>query len=109
MIPLSRRFPPPMRRIQCSIFIAIDSRLSTLPPPGAVRALLAVVMEEARADALAAHLDDAEIAHRIDAHARAVLLEKQIGKGHVIVTSIHEFPSRAFLKDFCRSGIQTLF
>lgn len=40
---------------------------------------------------------------------QAVVIEKCIGKGHVVVTSIHEFPSRAFLINFCRSGIQTLF
>jgi glutamine amidotransferase-like uncharacterized protein len=39
----------------------------------------------------------------------AVVIEKQMGRGHVVVTSIHEFPSRAFLISFCRSGIQTLF
>lgn len=38
-----------------------------------------------------------------------VVIEKCIGKGQVVVTSIHEFPSRAFLINFCRSGIQTLF
>jgi hypothetical protein len=39
----------------------------------------------------------------------AVLIEKKVGKGTIIVTSIHEFPSRAFLKNFCVSGTQTLF
>ena len=39
----------------------------------------------------------------------AVVIERQIGKGYVVVTSIHEFPSRAFLISFCRSGTQTLF
>jgi len=39
----------------------------------------------------------------------AVILEKQVGKGRVVVTSIHEFPSRAFIKNFCHSGTQTLF
>jgi len=39
----------------------------------------------------------------------AVLIEKKVGKGIIIVTSIHEFPSRAFLKNFCASGTQTLF
>lgn len=39
----------------------------------------------------------------------AVILEKQFGKGVVVVTSIHEFPSRAFLVSFCHSGTQTLF
>jgi len=38
-----------------------------------------------------------------------VVIEKCIGKGHVVVTSIHEFPSRAFLISYCHSGIQTLF
>jgi hypothetical protein len=38
-----------------------------------------------------------------------VVIEKRIGAGHVVVTSIHEFPSRAFLISFCRSGTQTLF
>lgn len=40
---------------------------------------------------------------------RAVVIERRIGKGHVVVTSIHEFPSRAFLISFCRLGTQTLF
>lgn len=39
----------------------------------------------------------------------AILIEKQIGKGKIIVTSIHEFPSRLFLKNFCTGGTQTLF
>jgi len=30
-----------------------------------------------------------------------LLLEKQVGKGIVVVTSIHEYPSRQFLKTFC--------
>ena len=40
---------------------------------------------------------------------QTVVIEKQIGQGHVVVTSIHEYPSRAFLLSFCRSGTQTLF
>jgi glutamine amidotransferase-like uncharacterized protein len=39
----------------------------------------------------------------------AVLIEKKYGKGKIIVTSIHEFPSREFLKAFCTEGTQTLF
>jgi glutamine amidotransferase-like uncharacterized protein len=39
----------------------------------------------------------------------AVIIEKRVGKGCVVVTSIHEFPSRSFLISFCSSGIQTLF
>ncbi len=39
----------------------------------------------------------------------AVFVEKTIGRGKIIVTSIHEFPSRTFIKDFCAAGTQTLF
>ncbi len=38
-----------------------------------------------------------------------IFIERKIGKGVIIVTSIHEFPSRAFLKSFCTAGTQTLF
>jgi hypothetical protein len=31
----------------------------------------------------------------------AVLLENKVGKGTIVVTSIHEFPSRTFLQAFC--------
>ena len=40
---------------------------------------------------------------------RAVILEQRIGKGIVVVTSIHEYPSRSFIRAFCQSGTQTLF
>jgi hypothetical protein len=30
-----------------------------------------------------------------------ILLEKEVGKGTIVVTSIHEYPSRQFLKAFC--------
>lgn len=40
---------------------------------------------------------------------KAVLLEKTVGTGRIIVTSIHEFPSRAFLRDFCSSGSPVRF
>jgi glutamine amidotransferase-like uncharacterized protein len=43
------------------------------------------------------------------AEGHAVFIEKKVGKGTIIVTSIHEFPSRAFLKNFCTAGTQTLF
>jgi glutamine amidotransferase-like uncharacterized protein len=39
----------------------------------------------------------------------AVVIEKQVGKGYVVITSIHEFPSKKFLDRFCRLGTQTLF
>jgi glutamine amidotransferase-like uncharacterized protein len=39
----------------------------------------------------------------------AVLIEKRVGRGRVVVTSVHEYPSRRFLKDFCAEGIPTTF
>lgn len=38
-----------------------------------------------------------------------VIVEKHIGKGTIVVTSIHEYPSRRFLKDFCAAGSPTAF
>jgi len=37
------------------------------------------------------------------------VIEKHVGKGCVVVTSIHEFPSKKFIERFCRLGTQTLF
>ena len=39
----------------------------------------------------------------------SVLIEKKIGLGRIVVTSIHEFPSRTFLKKFCCSGVSPIF
>ena len=39
----------------------------------------------------------------------SLIIEKKVGKGTVIVTSIHEYPSRDFVKKFCAQGTQTLF
>jgi hypothetical protein len=39
----------------------------------------------------------------------AVLLEKKVGKGTIVVTSIHEFPSRTFLRTFCQEGLAVRF
>jgi glutamine amidotransferase-like uncharacterized protein len=39
----------------------------------------------------------------------AVIIEKRVGKGRIIVTSVHEYPSRQFLKDFCAEGSPTPF
>ena len=36
-----------------------------------------------------------------------VIIEKQVGKGKMVVTSVHEYPSRNFLKKFCSAGLQT--
>ena len=38
-----------------------------------------------------------------------LIVEKTLGKGTVLVTSVHEYPSRAFVKKFCCSSTQTLF
>jgi len=43
------------------------------------------------------------------AEGNPVILEEQVGSGQVIVTSLHEYPSRSFLRHFCASGTQTLF
>jgi hypothetical protein len=39
----------------------------------------------------------------------AVIIEKRIGSGRVVVTSIHEYPSRKFLIEFCAEGSPTPF
>jgi len=39
----------------------------------------------------------------------AVVVEKKVGAGTVLVTTVHEYPSREFIKKFCTSGTQTLF
>ena len=38
-----------------------------------------------------------------------VLVEKAVGKGRIVVTSVHEFPSRNFLKKFCCTAMGTRF
>jgi glutamine amidotransferase-like uncharacterized protein len=37
-----------------------------------------------------------------------VIIEKQVGKGTIVVTSVHEYPSRIFLKKFCCHGLETI-
>ena len=39
----------------------------------------------------------------------AIILDRQLGAGRVVVTTVHEYPSRAFIAAFCASGTQTLF
>ena len=39
----------------------------------------------------------------------AVIVEKRVGSGRVVVTSVHEYPSRAFLKTFCTGSPLTPF
>ncbi|MDO9326961.1 MAG: hypothetical protein Q7T80_18590 [Methanoregula sp.] len=36
-----------------------------------------------------------------------VILEKQIGRGKIVVTSVHEYPSKKFLQEFCSAGLET--
>jgi glutamine amidotransferase-like uncharacterized protein len=38
-----------------------------------------------------------------------VIVEKNYGKGKIVVTSIHEYPSRQFLQAFCAEGQPVLF
>ncbi|HWQ64406.1 MAG TPA: hypothetical protein VN429_08310 [Methanospirillum sp.] len=37
-----------------------------------------------------------------------VLVEYSLGAGRIILTSLHEYPSRRFLRDFCRTEGETL-
>ena len=41
------------------------------------------------------------------AESSDVIIEMQIGKGRIVVTSVHEYPSRVFLKSFCNAGKET--
>ncbi|PKL70371.1 MAG: hypothetical protein CVV30_03165 [Methanomicrobiales archaeon HGW-Methanomicrobiales-1] len=41
------------------------------------------------------------------AESADVIIEKQVGKGKIVITSVHEYPSRNFLKKFCCEGSQT--
>jgi len=38
-----------------------------------------------------------------------VIIEKKIGNGRIVVTSVHEYPSRDFFKNFCRAGTESRF
>ena len=38
------------------------------------------------------------------AESSDVIIEKILGKGRIVVTSVHEFPSKGFLKSFCTAG-----
>jgi hypothetical protein len=39
--------------------------------------------------------------------AADVIIEKQAGKGKIVVTTVHEYPSKKFLKAFCSAGLPT--
>ncbi len=43
------------------------------------------------------------------AEGAPVVLERRFGDGRIVVTSVHEYPSREFLKKFCSSGKETVF
>lgn len=38
-----------------------------------------------------------------------VIIEKQVGKGKIVVTCVHEYPAKKFLKAFCSAGLPTIF
>jgi hypothetical protein len=40
---------------------------------------------------------------------KPVMVEQTVGRGIIIVTTIHEYPSRKFLWDFCTDARETLF
>lgn len=44
-----------------------------------------------------------------EAGGAAVLLEREVGKGLVVVTSVHEYPSGKFLTAFCCGERETFF
>jgi hypothetical protein len=43
------------------------------------------------------------------AGGRPVMVSKEIGKGEVVATTVHEYPSRAFVREFCMAPEETLF
>lgn len=47
--------------------------------------------------------------HVCVAEGAPVVLERRIGEGRIVITSVHEYPSREFLKRFCCSGKETVF
>jgi len=43
------------------------------------------------------------------AGGKAVMIAQGVGRGQVVVTTIHEYPSRRFLQTFCSAPEETLF
>lgn len=37
-----------------------------------------------------------------------VIIEKPVGKGRIVVTSVHEYPAKKFLTLFCSTGLPTI-
>jgi hypothetical protein len=64
-------------------------------------------------DPLCIECDGSFVAHEGErvgsAESVDVIIEKQWGKGKIIVTSVHEYPSKKFLQAFCSSGLSTTF
>jgi hypothetical protein len=40
---------------------------------------------------------------------RTLMLYEQVGRGTIVVMSVHEYPSRSFLRSFCSHDKETLF
>ncbi|MDD1715658.1 MAG: hypothetical protein LUQ01_01525 [Methanolinea sp.] len=51
--------------------------------------------------------DEGETVARMD--GKPVLIRKSVGLGDVVVTTIHEYPSRKFVREYCSSHKETLF
>jgi hypothetical protein len=43
------------------------------------------------------------------AEGAPVVVEQKFGDGAIVVTSVHEYPSKEFLRKFCCSGKETIF
>lgn len=45
----------------------------------------------------------------VTSEGHPILIEEQIGSGRIILTTAHEYPSRAFLTSFCSCKMETFF
>mgnify|MGYP001303894114 CR=1 FL=1 len=50
---------------------------------------------------------EGEVVARMDGHP--VVIRRQVGRGEVVATTIHEYPSKGFMRDYCSSCPETLF
>ena len=53
------------------------------------------------------HLHDAEVV--ATSEGKAVMVARSVGEGMIVVTCIHEYPSRDFIREFCTAARETLF
>ncbi len=60
------------------------------------------------ADAQVPEQESQKLAVRMRMRGAPVLVEYSLGAGRIILTSLHEYPSRRFLRDFCKSDGETL-